>query len=1379
MVPINLFASFSVKGYITFHSLESGSFQPGFRHKQIGMVVHNMIVRTNLRCYGSLSRILSWGLILYCLGTTAGYAQKYKYIGIKDGLSSRYVVGIRQDRKGYMWFLTHQGIDCYDGKSVKTYRLTDDGKVLSLSAESNRIHLDRNGTLWEAGGKGNVFRYDNYQDCFLQVLRLSSHPDVAVTCSYIDSRNTLWLCRRDSIFLYHIDSGETDRTANPVQEEITNVVQTGPYRYFIGTENGLYHALLAGKRLSLPADQPFAGLHPEVNSIYYNKGMHRLFVGTFRNGLYVYDLQKRTLTDISMLGQENVTSLSPFDEKSLLVGLEGLGVYRMETDTYRLTPFIPAGEKEDRGLNGSTVTDLYVDGNRNVWIADYPNGITQYDMRYRYYRWIGQGGEGPSASDKEPVYAVLEDSEGDFWFATDEGIRLLSGETKRWHTFHPATTRFPDKRESFYTLCEVAPGVVWAAGNGADVWQMNKRQLTVHPVALRDAEGNGIAPDRYIRHLTKDSQGFVWIGGHHNLVCYDTRLHTARLYKGLHSITCLQEKDPQSLWVGTATGICLVDKRTGKTERMKLPAGSCYINSLNKDAEDRLYAGTNGNGLLVYDPRHHTIQHYDTRNSQLASDNIHTVLLSHTGNVVMSTEEGISSFIPSRRLFYNWSKEQELDFGFFNPQAGTVNREGNLIFGTSNGALEFNGRLRASEQKPASMVFRDFKISYREVTRADRNSPLTADLDSLKELRLAHSQNTFSFRVSPINYDSPYNTLYSWKVEGLYDAWSKPTHDDILNFTNLHTGDYVLRVRCISGENQEHVLEERVLHIAVLPPLWLSAWAVTGYLLLSGLLGYGAARIWILRRQRLFSEEKIRFFMQTAHELHTPITLIKAPLEDLNADETLSPEAKSRLQTALNNTNSLFRLTTGLMNLERIHLYSPFLTVAECDLARFMDEVLHPFRAYAAVRNIVLVYNPPAADTTVWLDREKMESILKNLLSNAIHYTASGGQVTVTVRTSGKRWSVEICDTGIGIPAYEQSKVFRHFFRAANAVHTKLAGSGIGLVLVKKLVEIHRGKISWKSREGTGTCIRADFMKAGYPPQVQQTTGAPPEKMSDKPDPALKEPAGKEGLRHARRYRLLLAEDNDELRHYLEQALSGQYVLLSCCNGKEALTHVKDFRPDLVLSDVMMPEMDGYELCNAIRQDIETSHIPLILLTALCDEKSILQGFQVGADEYITKPFNPHILKAVIANTLAARETLRKKYSEVREPETAGNDTSATGAYSTLDWGFLNAVNGDIRKNLQNTDYNVETLGTALNMSRTSFYNKIKALTGQSPSEYIRLMRLKHAAHMLRENRYSIAEVADSTGFCDTKYFREVFKKYYKVSPSRYARMQEDESCDG
>ena len=1349
------------------------------------MVVHNMIVRTSLRRYDSLSRFWSWVLILFYLidfNTTTVYAQKYKYIGIKDGLSSRYVIGIRKDRKGYMWFLTHQGIDCYDGETVKTYRLSDGEKMLSLSAESDRIHLDRNGTLWEAGGKGNVFRYDSYQDRFLQVFKLSPLSDVAVTCSYVDSRNILWLCRKDSIYFYHINTGKLDCTVNPVHEEITNVVQTFPYHYFLGTENGLYHALQVDSRLSLLADQPFSVLHPEVNSIYYNKVLRKLFVGTFRDGLHVYDLATRTLTNVSALCRENITSLFPFDEKYLLIGVEGLGIYRMEADAYKLAPFIPAGGKEDVGLNGSTVTDILVDENKNVWIADYPNGITQYDMRYRYYRWIEQNEGSPLVSDKNSVYAILEDSEGDFWFATDAGVGLMRPNTKRWYTFHQPFPYPADRREPLYTLCEVAPGVVWAAGYGPDVWIMDKGLLSGERVVMHDASGKAIVPDRYIRHIIKDSYGRIWIGGHHNLVCYDMRMHVARLYKGLHSITCLQEKDLKSLWVGTATGLFQIDRQTGRVERVKLPVGSCYINSLNKDAEGRLFVGTNGYGLFVYDPRHPDFHHYDTRNSQLASDNIYTILFSHTGYVVMSTEEGISSFIPSRRLFYNWSKEQELDFGFFNPQAGIVNQEGNLVFGTTNGALEFNGKLRTSEQDTAPMVFRDFRISYQEVAQADRNSPLTTDLDSLKELRLLHSQNTFSFRVSPINYDSPYNTLYSWKLEGLYDSWSKPTHEDVLNFTNLRTGNYVLRVRSISGENQEQILEERVLRIAVLSPLWLSGWAIAGYLMLSGLFGYGTMRIWFLRKQRLFSEEKISFFMETAHELHTPITLIKAPLEDLKADETLSPKARSGLQTALRNTDSLFRLTSNLMNLERIHLYTPFLAVSECDLAQFLSEVVHSFRAYAAVRKVKLDYIPPARGITVWLDKDKMETILKNLLSNALKYTESGGVVTVAVLSAGRKWSVEICDTGIGIPAYEQSKMFRYFFRATNAANAKLVGSGVGLILVKKLVRIHRGRISWESQEGTGTRIKVEFPKTGYPLGTQYVPNKGGENGSDQADKALStltQLAGREKGQSKKRYRLMLVEDNDELRRYLEQTLSEHYLLLSCTHGKEALAHVKVFRPELILSDVMMPEMNGYELCNAIRQDIETSHIPIILLTALCDEKNILQGLQVGADEYITKPFNPHILKAIISNTLAAREMLKRKYGGVKAAEPAEDGTGTTGSYSTLDWGFLNAVNGEIKKNLQNMDYNVEALGTALNMSRTSFYNKIKALTGQSPSEYIRLVRLKHAARMLRENRYSIAEVADSTGFCDTKYFREVFKKYYKMSPSQYASMQEDEPYGG
>ncbi len=1306
------------------------------------------------------------------------YAQIYKYIGVEEGLSHRRVYAISKDSKGYMWFLTHSGIDRYDGKNIKTYHLMDGSEELSSLINLNWLHLDNEGRLWETGRKGRVYCYDIRSDMFHLLYKIpeeNTSIPILVTHSFIDSNEVIWLCNDRYIYLYDTNSRTVERLENRLNESIKGIIQIAPDRYFIGTEKGVHHARLRNREMTLLPCDKLDNLNIEVNSMYFDKVLRKLFIGTFQQGIYIYDMNtKTTLQGAPGMEEISILRICPFEENSLLLATEGAGVFCMNKMTYKAIPFIVSGHKDYAGLKSNTVPDIYIDHEKRIWMADFPFGVTLCDRRYSNYNWMRNIEDNPQSLVNNKVNVIMEDSQEDLWYGTGDGISLYSRHTEKWHTFFsPITNPAAYKKDQiFIALCEVKPGIIWAAGYGSDILQIDKHNLSVKLLDISEMESDKVRPDKYICEIIKDSQGNIWSGGYYNLKCFDSTLQNVRLYRGLNFITALAEKDARHIWVGTAVGVFLLDKQTGKFKGLELPVKANYVNALNQDADGKLYIATNGSGLLVYDSKENKFNHYDTANSSLISNNVYSVLFSMNDIVMMSTEKGLSAFIPSKQIFHNWTKDQGLMPSNFNPQAGVIRKNGNLVFGSSNGAVEFNRKINIPERKTSRMVFHDLKILYQSVNPSTEESPLTNDIDSIKVLRLKSSQNTFSLGISSINYDYPSNILYSWKLEGFYDEWSQPDRQDIISFTNLYSGNYKLRVRTISNEDSGLILEERSIDIIIERPIWLSWWAVGLYILLF-ISGCAIIMHFLsLKKQRKLSEEKVRFFINTAHDLRTPITLIKAPLEDIDSKESLSRDAKLNLQTALRNTNSLFRMTTNLINLERINMYASELYVAEYDLDAFMTETIEAFRAYAAVKEVELRYKRNLKDLHVWFDRDKMDSILKNLISNAIKYTHAGGSVTVSVGETIQSWTVEVSDTGIGIPGNEQHKLFRYFFRATNAVNSKLVGSGIGLMLVKKLVNMHQGYINWESTEGVGTTVRigfpkgkrhlknANFVSNEIGPNIGVVSGQ--EETFPLPE--------EEMLRTDEdRYRLLIVEDNDELRHYLKRTLSDLYQVQTCINGKEALYIIKIYQPHLILSDVMMPEMGGNELCSAIKSDIETSHIPVLLLTALNDEKNILKGLQTGADEYITKPFNLEILRTIIANTLAARATLRAKYGSLSELEKDESFVEMTGELGPLDWKFIKEVNADIEKNLQKTEYNINALSASLCMSRTSFYNKIKALTGQAPSEYVRLIRLKHAARMLKDGVYNITEVAERTGFNDPKYFREVFKKYYKVAPSQYA----------
>lgn len=1327
----------------------------------------------------------NWLFILLLLPISCA-AQIYKYIGVEDGLSNRRVYSIQKDRKGYMWFLTHDGIDRFDGKHFKQYKLTDGNEEVNSLLNLNWLYIDTEGILWEIGKKGKVYRYDEIHDTFKLTYKLpiSENKDIPapVTYSYIDNNNTIWLCCENKLYLYNTHSNEVAEVENAINENITDIAQIDDNHYFIGTEKGIHYAELKNEALSLIHCDKLDNITVQINKLYFDPKIRKLFIGSFQRGIYVYDMNTKTciqpqvsLTDIS------INTIKPLDNKTLLIATDGAGVFKMDLDSYHASPYIIAEYNKYNAMNGNSINDIFVDEEERIWLANYPIGITVRNNRFSSYNWIKHSVGNNQSLINDQVNCIIEDSDGDLWFATNNGVSLYYSQTGQWHSFLSSfESTSNDKNHIFTTLCEVVPGVIWTGGYSSGLHQINKKNLSVEYFTPSLFSHLNIRSDKYIRTIMKDSQDKIWSGGYYNLKLIDIPQKTIRLYNGLTSITAIVEKDNDHMWIGTATGLFLLDKKTGGFERIKLPVESTYIYSIYQTQKGNLYIGTSGSGLLIYDPKTKLFTHYHTENCALISNNIYTILSDNNKNIYLSTENGLTCFSPSLKTFHNWTKEQGLMTIHFNASSGILRSNNCFLFGSSNGAVEFHKDTKIPRTYSSKMIFSDFNLFYQTVYPGDDNSPLKTDIDNTKTLYLKYNQNIFSIKVSSINYDYPSNILYSYKMEGFYDEWSIPEDENTIRFTNLSPGDYILHVRAISNEDKNLVLEEREMKIVIAQPAWLSLWALILYAIAAGFIGISIIRFMVLRKQRKISDDKIHFFINTAHDIRTPLTLIKAPLEELREKEKLSKDGITNTNTALRNVNALLRLTTNLINFERADVYSSELFISEYELNTYITDTFNTFRPYAAVKHINFTYETNFRYLNVWFDKEKMDSILKNIISNALKYTPENGSVHILVSESPETWSVEVKDTGIGIPAGEQRKLFKIHFRGSNAINSKVTGSGIGLMLVWKLVQLHKGKIHLSSIEHQGSIIKVSFPKDNRQYRKAHLATKTHEKEQDEQAvittdsaPDIYEKALEEHNKNFQR--LLIVEDNDELRSYLGHTLSDKYTIQTCSNGKEALTIIKEYKPELIISDIMMPEMRGDELCKIIKNNIETSHIPIILLTAMSDERNILEGLLIGADEYIVKPFNIGILKATIVNMLSNRTLLRNKYGKLSEEAAAEEEENIhINCTTDIDWQFIARVKQKIEDNMCNQDLTVEYLCSLLNMSRTSVYNKIKALTDQAPGDFIRLIRLNRAVQLLKEGEHSVTEIAEMTGFNDAKYFREVFRKHYNTSPTKYVNQEKE-----
>lgn len=1332
---------------------------------------------------------------LFLISSFLAAAQTYNYIGVEDGLSNRRVYAIQKGPKGYMWFLTHDGIDRYNGKEFKHYKLMDGEDEINSMMNLNWLYSDSQGRLWEIGKQGRVFCYESKHDRFQLVYKLPKSETeglhTPVSYGFIDDNNIIWLCNQRNIYLYNSLTKATVVIKNEINESITDIEQIDETHYFIGTDVGVHYAELKNNVLALSPCEKLDTLRLQINELFFHKGSRKIFIGTFQRGIYVYDLNLHKAFHIkSGLIDVSINRICTFGEKDILIATDGAGVYKMDVDTYRSEPYIVADFNRYNAMNGNTIYDIYVDNEQRIWMANYPIGITVRNNRYSDYKWIKHSIGNKQSLINDQVNAVMEDEEGDLWYATNNGISLYEHRTQQWHSFLSVYDKEQkNQSHTFMSLCEVSPGIIWVGGYSSGIYQIDKKKRSVSFFTPALFGGATIRPDKYIRSITKDRDGYIWSGGYYNLKRIDLKHKNIESIPGLEVITDIKERDEKYMWIGTANGLYLLEKATGKYRYITLPIESSYIYSLYQAPNGLLYIGTNNSGLLIYDPARQNFEHYHKDNCALISNNIYTILSDGKDDILLSTEYGLSGFYLKEKRFHNWTKEQGLHSDHFNANSGTLRKNGNAIFGSTDGAIEFPRDMVLPREYSSRMIFSDLRIFYQTVYPKDEGSPLVLDIDETKSLKLKYSQNIFSLQVSSINYDYPSLILYSWKLEGFYDGWSRPGEENVIRFTNLNPGHYTLRVRAISSEDRRMVLEERSIDIIVEQPIWLSIWALLLYALILVAIASIALRIIVLRKQRKISDDKIRFFVNTAHDIRTPLTLIKAPLEELSDREKLSKEGTDNLSTALRNVNALLRLTTNLINFERADTYSNNFYVSEYELGAYMTDIVNVFRSYASVKHIDLTYESNFRYLNVWLDKDKMDSILKNIISNALKYTPEGGSVHVYAYETEDTWNVEVSDTGIGIPLDEQKKLFKMHFRGSNAINSKVTGSGIGLLLVWKLVHMHKGKLNFTSTEGKGSCIKVSFPKGEKryrkaihrpAPTKEQEQNNEPEQITSPekgtPDtPAVNTPI--EGYEHAQqqtqdagnRQKILIVEDNDELREYLRRTLAENYHVQVCSNGKSALCIVKEYFPDLIISDIMMPEMRGDELCQKVKNDIDTSHIPVILLTALNTDKNIIDGLQTGADEYVVKPFNIGILRATIANLLANRALLRHRYGNLELNDDTHN-TECINCSTDLDWKFIASIKKNVEDNMDNPSFTIDVLCTLLNMSRTSFYNKLKALTDQAPGDYVRLIRLKRAMQLLKEQKYTITEVAEMTGFSDAKYFREVFKKHFNISPSQYAK---------
>ena len=1305
------------------------------------------------------------------IGAATASAQLYRYLDTKQGLSSRRVIAVEKDQKGYMWFLTQEGVDRYNGKQFTNYTLSDGTHTVQHFPNLSQLHIDSQDGIWVTGKNGFIFKYNQDFDKYDLVINfadsLKTKHRLPLTHTTIDRQNNLWLCTRNAQYIYHPETKQMIKLESPIKEEVFYIEQAKRNRYFFGTKENVYVVQLKGNRLILEPEYTISNIH-RVQHIHYHVPTDRLLIGTMADGFYVFDQQTKTMHNIGNLKDvtmnDAVTSQSSSEE--ILIATDGNGVYKLNMHTLELQSYLSTNQESGK-MNGDIIKDIYLDEEGRVWMTVFPISVTVYSDKYPKYEWLIPANNDNPLLTNSHVTHVIEDSDGDIWVATNNGIGCYHTRTKKWTTLlssHDLGRQ--DQNYVYISLCESTPGTILVGGYMSGMYRINKKDMQPQYFSPQAEGYTNIRPDKYIRSIYRDKEGTVWAGGYYNFKGMNFATGEINHYQTEYPITVITSKSAEELWVGTVNGIYKFNKKNkGFTQEPSL-ANIGTVNSIYQANDELTYIGTSGSGLCLYNNRTGELKTYDTSNSALISNNIFCILPSTSEDeLIISTDNALVCFNTQKGSFQNWTKEQGMLTDNFNTSAGVKTQKGEILFGCENGLVLIKDSIQLPSKFKSKLVFSDLNIRYQQMLPGEEDSPLNAPIDQTEEITLTHDQNIFSLDVSSINYDRPSRILYSWKLEGFYDEWTKPSQSHLIRYTNLAPGKYTLKVRAILLDDNR-TLEERSLRIHVQPPFSQTIWAYLIYVLLLLMAIFVIVRYLWIRKDSVLSREKIQFFINTAHDIRTPLTLIKGPLSEISRTEKLTEKGQENLRYAIRSTDSLADLANKLIDFQKEELYTSSINVSPCELNLYIRNFTESFRPYSHKKNIQLTFTGTDEPIDGWIDKNKMDSILHNLLSNAIKYTPEGGQVSLCLQQRHSVWTLEISDTGIGISTADQKKIFKHLFRGQNAVNQRITGSGIGMLQTYRLVKRHLGTITVTSAENKGSTFYLSFptdhkkyihnkntISADVIPYpVPIPTDSTP--YTESPQTALS---------------LLIVEDNPDLRHFLRQSLVHNYRITEAQNGQEALEAIEREQPDLIISDIMMPVMRGDDLCQTLKSNMETSHIPIILLTALGDRESILHGLNVKADSYIVKPFDIDILKANIASVLANKEFLRKRFSQLDyRTENLPKEVQETPGLN-LDQEFLKKITQLVKKNL-GKEFNVDDLCTEMGMSRSSLYNKVKALTDHSPSDFVRQIRMTEAATLLQSKKYTVAEVSDMMGYSDPKYFTDIFKKHYGMTPSAYMK---------
>lgn len=1325
---------------------------------------------------------------------------RFSRLGIEQGLPQNTVHCILQDSKGFIWIGTDNGLCRYSDDEIKIFRYDNSTNNSISSNYVQALAEDSMGNIL-VGTDNGLNIYDARKEQFR--LADAGEPIADVTCVYRDSQGNIWVAA--SRRFYHYEpageklnsvnlAGQNLSTIRSIAEDSTGVLWIGAGARIIryDTRNG--------RILPLPAaltTNPYYGKSP-IHAITYHEG--ELWVGTQSSGVVMLDIPKQQCfnyhagNDTNSITNEMVKAIRFIKGKYWVGTRKGLYIFqdRKVIAHYTNDKFDPAT------LSHNSVCAVMEDNAGTVWIGTYWGGISQVYPGSRNLSFISSLMKDGVGTNSRTIMGIQEDAAHNLWLATGAGLNFYNRTTNTFLYYHIPGAEEQTSKDIIKSLLFKDKDNLWIGSlDGLYLFNIPTGTFTRVPLSR-----NHPAWVYAVYALEKGTDGW-WVGTHNGLFFLNQKGVVVRELRHKNDdpgslmageINCLHEDSKGTLWVGTLEGLCYLPYNGTHFQFVHYTAAYAFnrtsnVHCVKEDSRGIIWVGTHEHGLQYVDKGSNSLRAPDTEHITaekiirgIVEDNKGDLWLSGQNNIVrisiiaQKQSAAPQSIKVTPYAGAAWPGSNE----YLNPAFKTA--AGEIMFGGINGIVGFNPNRIILNTLSPKVVLTGMLIKNIPVDIGGPHSPLKESITYTDKITLDHDQAYFTLHFAALNYINPGSNKFAYMMEGLHsdNKWHYVGHQTAATFTNLDPGDYIFRVK---ATNNEGVWSDAAtsLEIRVLPPVWKTWYAYLFYVAIAIALlwwyyYYSSRTIQLkheITKQQLFREKdrelaqsKLDFFTNISHDIKTPLTLIMAPVEKLLQTTTAEKAVQYQLQLIQQNGERLMRLMDQLLDFRLLEEGGVPMQAEHTDMVHFCRDIAGAFESLAKRRDITLEVIPAADTIMVWFDKDKFEKILFNLLSNALKFTLAGGLVRISIRMEDNDiLLLTVEDNGIGIPATHFEEIFGQF-RHYDFNNLQAGGTGIGLALVKGLVSRHYGIITVNSRQASEaaegyTCFSIRIPSGNNhlkPTEIKRTTNtflvpAPlPDFSSEIPGDESDKPL------------LLIIEDNEEVQQYLAEVFKERYTLQLAADGVSGLELATRHLPDIIISDVMMPGMNGVELCHALKNDSRTSHIPVILLSARSTVSFIREGYETGADDYITKPFSISLLTSRVKNLLDSRKLLRERYS--RNFTLASDNDPITGPDDI----FLKAVIAFIEENIAEPSLNVEELAGAVNMSRVTLYRKLKALTNQTIVEFIRIIRLKKAARLLATQQYNVNEVAYMTGFSDPDYFRKWFKKEFGKTPTEYVK---------